>query len=216
MLPRRLQEGYRSFLGDHFAHERTRYQRLSEQGQKPDTMVISCCDSRVAPEIIFDAAPGELFVLRNVANLVPPYQPDDEYHGTSAALEFAVQALEIKHLVVLGHAHCGGIMAYAKQDEHVYSGGLFIGKWMNLIAPAAHKIAELRSSEDYLMYLELAAIENSLNNLMSFPDIHARVAAGTLMLHGAYFGIATGQLLVRDPRTGIFERIETPLEKASM
>ena len=112
MLPDHLRSGYRAFLDERFPRERGRYERVAG-GQKPETMVIGCCDSRVAPEAIFDASPGELFVVRNVANLVPPYAPDDAYHGTSAALEFAVQALRVRHIVVLGHARCDGIAAFA-------------------------------------------------------------------------------------------------------
>jgi carbonic anhydrase len=138
MLPERLQTGYRAFMGERFPRERSRYETLAE-GQQPETMVIGCCDSRVAPEAIFDASPGELFVVRNVANLVPPYAPDGEYHGTSAALEFAVQALRVRHIVVLGHARCGGIRAFAENAAPL-SAGDFIGKWTTLIAPAAERM----------------------------------------------------------------------------
>lgn len=208
MLPHRLCDGYHSFLGNHFARERARYQRLSEQGQKPEIMVIGCCDSRVAPEIIFNAAPGELFVVRNIANLVPPYLPDDEYHGTSAALEFAVECLMVKHIVVLGHAHCGGINAYVRHKSTLHSSGQFIDKWMNLVEPAAKKIGHLSQDENYLHQLELEAINNSLKNLTSFPSIRRRVNEGSLKLHGAYFGIALGQLLVRDPQSGLFNLLD--------
>jgi carbonic anhydrase len=125
-FPAQLTQGYRAFLGDRFARERQRYETLAE-GQAPQIMVISCCDSRVSPEVIFDASPGELFVVRNVANLVPPYETGGEYHGTSAALEFAVQALKVKHIVVLGHARCGGIRAFAAPSEEPLSPGDFIG-----------------------------------------------------------------------------------------
>ena len=114
MLPERLTRGYRAFLGGRFADERARYEMLAEKGQRPEIMVVGCIDSRVSPEVIFDAAPGELLVVRNVANLVPRYEPDrDSQHGTSAALEFGVQALGVRHIVVLGHAFCGGIQAFA-------------------------------------------------------------------------------------------------------
>src|SRR3979409_1001869 len=118
MFPERLTRGYRNFLEDRFSRERARYEQLADTGQKPEIMVIGCVDSRVSPEVIFDAAPGELLVVRNVANLVPPYEPDrDTQHGTSAALEFGVQALRVKHIVVLGHAHCSGIRASADEQE---------------------------------------------------------------------------------------------------
>ena len=135
-FPQRLIDGYTAFLSDRLPVEQTRFRDLSERGQSPETMVIGCCDSRVSPEAIFDARPGELFVARNVANLVPPYKPDGQQHGVSAALEFAVQALKVKHIVVLGHAQCGGIRAFA-EDAAPLSPGDFIGHWMALIAPAA-------------------------------------------------------------------------------
>jgi carbonic anhydrase len=206
MLPDRLLEGYRSFLGDRFQREQRRYEELAD-GQAPEIMVISCCDSRVSPEVVFDASPGELFVVRNVANLVPPYETGGEYHGTSAALEFAVQALRVKHIVVLGHARCGGIRAFADPSAPL-SPGDFIGRWMNLVAPAAERVGPRGSDlTDYAARLELAAIDNSLANLMTFPCIRILVERGKLRLHGAYFGIATGVLMVRDPETGRFESV---------
>src|SRR3712207_5302054 len=136
MLPSRLIEGYRAFLAERLPRERSRYAALAETGQRPEVMIIGCCDSRVSPEVIFDASPGELFVVRNVANLVPPYETGGDYHGTSAALEFAVQALRVKHIVVLGHARCGGVRAFADETAPL-SPGDFIGRWMTLIGPAA-------------------------------------------------------------------------------
>lgn len=204
MLPQALLDGYHTFLDNHFAQERSRYQRLAVLGQKPETMVISCCDSRVAPESIFDASPGELFVLRNVANLVPPYQPDNEYHGTSAALEFAVDVLHVKHIIVLGHGRCGGISAFLQQHAVHKHTGPFIDKWMNLIAPAAAALEGDPSAPDYLYRLELAAVRLSLDNLLTFPDIRERVEQGLLTLHGAFFDIATGELLFHNPETGEF------------
>jgi carbonic anhydrase len=211
VFPEQLTHGYRAFLGERFSRERKRYQTLAERGQRPEVMIVGCCDSRVSPEVIFDASPGELFVIRNVANLVPPYAPDGHYHGTSAALEFAVQALRVKHIVVLGHAHCGGIRAFADEAAPL-SAGDFIGKWMTLIAPAAERVGPRRSDmPDYLARLERAAIEQSLTNLLSFPDVRQRVESGVLALHGAYFGVADGVLLVRDPRDGTF----VPVAEAS-
>jgi carbonic anhydrase len=205
MFPSRLTEGYRAFLDERFVREKTRYEALAEQGQSPEVMVISCCDSRVSPEVIFDASPGELFVVRNVANLVPPYETGGEYHGTSAALEFAVQALRVKHIVVLGHARCGGVRAFA-DDTAPLSPGDFIGRWMTLIAPAAERLGPRQVSlDEYVAKLELAAIENSLRNLMTFPCVRILVERGKLQLHGAFFGVASGVLMVRNPETGDFE-----------
>lgn len=198
---------YRAFLAGHFAEERARYERLAQAGQKPEIMVVGCVDSRVSPEAIFNAAPGELLVARNVANLVPRYQPDGMQHGTSAALEFAVQALRVKHIVVLGHAYCGGIRAFADEAEPL-SPGDFIGRWMAQIAPAAEGLGPRGEDADaYLRQLEFASVELSLRNLMSFPCISTLVERGKLRLHGAYFGVATGRLLVRDATSGKFEPI---------
>ena len=209
MLPERLTEGYRAFVGGRFAGERSRYEMLAQTGQRPEIMVIGCVDSRVSPEVIFDAAPGELLVVRNVANLVPPYEPHrDSQHGTSAALEFGVQALRVRHIVVLGHASCGGIRAFVDEREPL-SPGDFIGRWMSQIAPAAARLGP-RAGDDgdaYRRRLELASVELSLQNLMTFPCVRLLVERGKLALHGAYFGIATGQLLVRDPATGRFEPV---------
>lgn len=208
MFPDRLKDGYRSFLGSRFASERSRYQTLAETGQQPEIMVVGCVDSRVSPEVIFDAAPGELLVVRNVANLVPAYDPNPgSQHGTSAALEFGVQALRVKHIIVLGHAHCGGIRAFADESEPL-SPGDFIGKWMSQIAPAAERLGEPGDDwQAYLRRLEFASVELSLRNLMTFPCVRILVERGKLQLHGAYFGVATGRLLVRDPETGRFEPV---------
>ena len=138
-FPQRLIDGYGAFATSRLQSEQHRYRELAEHGQTPEIMVIGCCDSRVSPEVIFDARPGELFVVRNVANLVPPYAPDGSYHGVSAALEFGVGALKVKHIVVLGHAHCGGVRAFAEEAAPI-SPGDFIGRWMSLMAPAVDKV----------------------------------------------------------------------------
>jgi carbonic anhydrase len=202
-----LLAGYRRFRYETWPEERARYERLSKHGQSPDTMVIACCDSRVDPQTVFGAVPGELFVARNIAGVVPPYQPDGHYHGTSAALEFGVQALHVKHIVVLGHAFCGGIRAFADEQEPL-SPGDFIGRWMSQIAPAAASLGPRGEDDDgaaYLRRLEFASVELGLRNLMTFPCIRILVERGRLELHGAYFGVAAGRLLVRDPMTGRFE-----------
>ncbi|CAB3631751.1 MAG: carbonic anhydrase [Achromobacter sp.] len=206
MFPKRLTEGYQSFLAGRFHSERSRYEKLAETGQSPEILIIGCCDSRVSPEAIFDAGPGEMFVVRNVANLVPPCDPDSEssYHGTSAAIEFAVNGLNVKHIVVLGHASCGGIRAFF-DDAKPLTKGDFIGKWMSQIAPVADELGpggDDRAAN--LKRLELAVIGHSLKNLMTFPSIRRRVESGELELHGTYFGVATGVLFLRDAATGEF------------
>ncbi|HEY0265552.1 MAG TPA: carbonic anhydrase [Rhizomicrobium sp.] len=211
MFPERLTKGYQSFLGGRFASERARYQELAGSGQKPCIMVIGCVDSRVSPEVIFDAAPGELLVARNVANLVPAYEPPttpeqdiSHQHGTSAALEFAVRALKVEHIVVLGHAFCGGIKAFAGNDAPLSSSD-FIGRWMRQIEPAAATLGprDGEGEEGYQRKLEFASVELSLRNLMTFPFVKTAVDAGALRLHGAYFGVASGRLLVRNDK-GVF------------
>jgi carbonic anhydrase len=215
LFPERLTQGYRAFLGGRFSVERGRYQELAGSGQSPSIMVIGCVDSRVSPEVIFDAAPGELLVARNVANLVPAYdrptapeQDISHQHGTSAALEFAVRALKVKHIVVLGHAFCGGIKAFAS-DAAPLSSSDFIGRWMRQIAPAADAIGPRNGEgeEGWLRKLEFASVELSLNNLMTFPFVKKAVDDGELVLHGAYFGVASGRLLVRSEKTGTFEPV---------
>jgi carbonic anhydrase len=207
LFPERLTKGYRTFLQGRFASERARYQELAAE-QKPSIMVIGCVDSRVSPEVIFDAAPGELLVARNVANLVPRYEPEGEsQHGTSAALEFAVRALQVRHIVVLGHAFCGGIKAFAS-DNAPLSSSDFIGRWMSQIAPAADAITVPKEDwESYLRQLEFASVELSLKNLMTFPFVKTAVEKGELSLHGAYFGVASGRMLVRNEKTGSFEPV---------
>jgi len=206
MFPSRLAEGYQTFLEGRFVGESNRYQALAQRGQNPEIMIIGCCDSRVAPEAIFDSGPGEMFVVRNVANLVPPYDPDHEssYHGTSAAIEFAVNGLNVKHIVVLGHASCGGIASFFN-DSKPLSKMDFIGKWMSQIAPVAEQLGPgTGDPATDIKQLELGVIAHSLNNLMTFPSIRNRVAQGTLELHGTYFGIATGVLFLLNPATGKF------------
>ena len=208
-FPQRLIDGYNAFADGRLQREQARYHELAEAGQSPEVMVIGCCDSRVSPEVIFDARPGELFVVRNVANIIPPYSPDGQAHGVSAALEVGVGALRVKHIVVLGHAHCGGVKAYAHDSEPL-SPGDFIGKWMQLMAPAARKIGPMGGSEGqtaYLKRLEQANIANSLDNLMTFPRLRKLIERGAVNLHGAYFGVAKGELSVLDRTTGEFRPV---------
>ena len=167
-FPNRLIKGYRDFLVDRMPTERDRFEELAKRGQSPSVMVVGCCDSRVSPEVIFDTHPGELFVVRNIANMVPAYEPDGLCHGVFAALEFAVQVLKVEHIVVLGHAHCGGIRAFAEHGPPL-SPGDSIHKWMSLIGPAAERAGPKDASPDYLTRLEQASINKSLENLLTFP-----------------------------------------------
>ncbi|MBZ0218307.1 MAG: carbonic anhydrase [Fimbriimonadaceae bacterium] len=208
-FPERLQTGYRSFRRGRYKSERERFEVLGDSGQKPKILVIGCCDSRVAPELIFDASPGELFVVRNVANLVPPCEPNGDYHGTSSAVQFAVQGLGVKHIVVLGHGGCGGIKAFIDGTGAARGDTDFITKWISLIDRAASKLArEVRDHiEDMQLPLEHAAIRLSLTNLRSFPFIATLEKAGELELHGAWFSITDGRLHILDQATGDFHPV---------
>jgi carbonic anhydrase len=207
-FPKHLIEGYRTFTSQRLPTEQTRYRELSERGQSPAVMVIGCCDSRVSPEVIFDAGPGELFVVRNVANLVPTFQPDENAHGVSAALEYAVQVLKIKHIVVMGHAQCGGIKAFI-DDSAPLSPGDFIGKWMAMFIKPGEQVSqrEHESRQEFTTRIEKAAVFRSLENLMTFPFVRNAVERGDMMLHGAYFGVAEGSLFVLDRETKEFRSV---------
>ncbi len=213
LLPNRLEEGYRSFLEGRFPTERQRFRALADTGQKPRIMLIGCCDSRCAPETIFDSSPGEIFVLRNVSALVPPYRPNDDYHATSAALEFGVMGLRVEHIVVMGHEACGGIKAYAENEADPYmrplSPGDFIGQWIKLIAPAAQALGAAPAKPDtaYMERLGHETVKQSLINLRTFPCISNLIEKGRLSVHGAYFGVADGRLLALDEARGVFEPV---------
>jgi carbonic anhydrase len=207
-FPKTLLDGYRMFRTQRLPTEQSRYRELSERGQSPEVMVIGCCDSRVSPEVIFDAKPGELFVVRNIANLVPVYTPDGGTHGVSAALEYAVQVLRVKHVVVLGHAQCGGIRAFIDKIAPL-SPGDFIGKWMSMFVKPG-EIVEQRpheSMQDFTTRIEKAAVLRSLENLMTFPCVEVLVERGKLQLHGAYFGVAEGSLFVLDKAAKQFKGV---------
>ncbi len=185
-----LIDGYRRFRADVWPGERARYEALAHWGQSPETMVIACSDSRVDPQTVFGAAPGELFVVRNVAALVPPYSPDPGYHGTSAALEFGVKVLKVARLVVLGHGQCGGIkaMAYGPPPQ----ARDFIASWVAIGKPALTAAGEAQRGR--LERIEAEVVRLSLANLMTFPWIAEAVAAGRLVLQGYWFDVHTGVL----------------------
>lgn len=211
LLPAPLLDGYRSFMSGRFSSESARWRTLADEGQKPETLVIACCDSRAAPEIVFDTRPGEIFVVRNVANLVPRYAPDDRLHATSAALEYAVQALKVKNIVVLGHGRCGGIAAALDPASEPLSPGDFIGTWMSLLGPAAEAVAgnAWMTGAERQTALERISIRHSLANLRTFPCVRILEEKGRLALHGAWFDISTGELWAMDPATGDFQRVST-------
>ena len=194
-FPAALLDGYRSFMNERY--EQHRYRELAE-GQSPETMIIACCDSRAAPETIFNSGPGELFVLRNVANLVPTFQPDGGQHGTSAAIEFAVKALNIANVVVMGHGRCGGIKAALNPDSKPLDSGDFIGKWMSMLGGLPDQIVqnELMTPAERQTALERISIRNSIRNLRTFPYVASLEAEGKIAVHGAWFDISTGELWI--------------------
>jgi carbonic anhydrase len=192
----KLLSGYRRFRRDRWPERRRQFETLADTGQQPRALVVSCADSRVDPAMIFDAGPGELFVVRNVANLVPPYAPDGAYHGTSAALEFAVRILEVPDILVMGHAMCGGVRALLEGAPGDASD--FIASWIGLAAPARERVLARTDVLDRQLCCEHETIRLSLENLLTFPWIASRLAAGTLRLHGAHFGIRAGELSVLD------------------
>lgn len=207
-FPKQLLNGYREFMKGRYAHESDRYHTLADEGQEPTTMVIACCDSRAAPETIFGAGPGELFVLRNVANLVPPFEPDGGQHGTSAGIEFATQALKVSNIVVMGHGRCGGIQAALNPSQAPLAEGDFIGKWISLLDPVRSQFGEndlLTDGERQTMF-ERVSIRNSVSNLRTFPYVKKAEQDGNLVVHGAWFDIKSGELWVMDADSGEFER----------
>jgi len=202
----KLIEGYRRFHDEHWANERSRWEALVG-GQSPRVMVIACSDSRVDPATIFDTSPGEIFVVRNVANLVPPFEVDGGRHGVSAALEFAVTQLEVPQIMVMGHGQCGGVAAaLSRRFVGAAAGeGGFIAHWIDLLDDAREAIvAELGTGDAAVRALEMAAVKVSLANLRTFPCIHEREKNGKLWLRGSYFSIVDGELNLLDEATGVF------------
>lgn len=198
----KLFQGYRRFRQGYFEANKDRLVKLA-QSQSPEIAMVSCCDSRVDPGILFDVEPGEIFVIRNVANLVPPYETAGNYHGTSAALEFAVLCLQVKQIVVLGHASCGGIRALMESDSSFAAEG-FIASWMNLAAAAKKEVlarADLSTTQQRISACEKTAVSHSLRNLLSYPWIKQRVDAGNLELLGCFYDLHSGDLIVLDKIT---------------
>jgi carbonic anhydrase len=209
-FPEALSDRYKRFRFRHFEPNVDQYEDLAEHGQHPDTMVVSCCDSRVAPETIFSALPGELFVVRNVANLVPPFESSGRYHGVSAALEFAVLNLRVKHIVVLAHSGCGGVKACVEHQAARQTQAQFITNWMAMLDPRRDALkacnAEIRNDEMQAL-LEFETVRTSIANLRTFPCIQTLEGRGRLSLHGAHFDIGSGALMVLDDDGLSFSRL---------
>ncbi len=204
-------DGYRNFRATEWQEERTRWQQLAE-GQSPQVMVISCSDSRVDPAQILDVAPGEIFVVRNVAALVPPFETTPGRHGVSAAVEFAVQFLKVREIVVMGHGLCGGCQAALTQDLHgneIGEGG-FVAHWVDMLDEAREPIAAKygTTGREAELAMELEAVKVSLTNLMTFPYVSEKVTSGELALRGAHFAISDGILRLLDRDSDEFSPAE--------
>ncbi|MFP1642931.1 carbonic anhydrase [Pontitalea aquivivens] len=206
-LPSYLIHRYHGWKATTYSENRTWYRRLAEDGQRPRAMVISCCDSRVHVTSIFGADQGEFFIHRNIANLVPPYNPDGDHHGTSAAVEYAVRALKVAHVIVLGHSQCGGVAGchdmctgHAPELEEKTS---FVGTWLNLLRPGFERVKDL-PTERRIEALERESVVISLENLMTFPFVKSALEAGDMTLHGLWTDIGEGGLEQYDPAIGKF------------
>lgn len=203
-----LIEGYRRFRGGYFNDNRQRLEDLARLGQSPKVAVVGCCDSRVDPSVITDSTPGDLFVIRNVANLVPPCEEEGEgaWHGTSAALEFAVSGLEVEHIIILGHARCGGIRTLIQQQEG-RKDDKFISSWMSIVDEARQQAlskGDLKTLDEQAHSCELDAIKISLENLLSFPCINERVKQNKLQIHGWYYDMTSGDVLRFDSNSNSY------------
>jgi carbonic anhydrase len=207
--PKELIEGFKRFRARHFTHEDALYKQLATQGQTPRVLVVACCDARVDPAIVLDCAPGDLFVIRNVANLVPPSETLAGHHGTSAALEYGVRNLNVEHVIVLGHARCGGIRTLVETGG-AHNPDSFIDDWMDLVEEARASISRdmpHATLDEKLHACEQRALLISLENLMTFSWIRERVTNGTLSLHGWYFDIEHGQMLEYNAQSNTFEAL---------
>ncbi|MGH1330384.1 MAG: carbonic anhydrase [Paracoccaceae bacterium] len=210
-LPTYLVQRYQGWKATTYAENKAWYRRLANEGQRPRAMVISCCDSRVHVTSIFGADQGEFFIHRNIANLVPPYTPDGDHHGTSAAVEYAVTALNVAHVIVLGHSNCGGV-----QGCHAMCSGAapeleektsFIGRWMDILRPGYEKVAGLADPNEQVRALEKESVLISLGNLMTFPFVREAVESERMTIHGLWTDIGEGGLHYYDPKLKAFEPI---------
>lgn len=210
-LPSYLVQRYRGWKATSYANNESWYRRLSDEGQHPRAMIISCCDSRVQVTSIFGADQGEFFIHRNIANLVPPYQPDGNQHGTSAAVEYAVTALKVAHVIVMGHSSCGGV----KGCHDMCSGAApelekkssFVGRWMDILRPGYERVKDIKDPVERTAALEKEAVVVSLENLMKFPFVASEVKEGRLSLHGLWHDIGEGTLEHYLPEKGTFEKV---------
>ena len=210
-LPSYLASRFRGWKATGYADNKSWYRRLASEGQHPRAMVISCCDSRVHVTSIFGADQGEFFIHRNIANLVPPYEPDGQKHGTSAAVEYAVSALKVAHVIVIGHSACGGVRGFYDMTmgdaPDLAKASSFVGRWMDLLQPGYDRIKADRSGPDCIAALEQEAVKVSIDNLITFPFVREAVEAGDLTLHGLWHDIGEGDLLWYDSSEDVFKPV---------
>ncbi len=210
-LPSYLVQRYHGWRATTYTENKAWYRRLASGGQHPRAMVISCCDSRVHVTSIFGADQGEFFIHRNIANLVPPFNPDGEYHGTSAAVEFAVTSLKVAHVIVLGHSSCGGIQGcHAMCSGHapeLEKKSSFIGRWMDILRPGYERVKGIADPAEQIQALEKQAVLISMENLMTFPFVREAVESEEMTLHGLWTDIGEGGLSQYDPSTGAFQQL---------
>ena len=211
ILPSYLIKRYKGWKATGYEENKSWYNKIANEGQNPRTMVISCCDSRIHVTSMFGADNGEFFIHRNIANLVPPYNPDGDHHGTSAAVEYAVKTLHIPHIIILGHSYCGGITSgYTLcKEDHIENDSIFVNKWLNILKPAYENISktDVRSDQEGIKKLEKESIIISLKNLTDFPFIKNVLKKNELVLHGLWHDIASGTLEMLDPDTMKFIKI---------
>ena len=206
-LPKDLIERYKNWKSDSFANDRATYENLALEGQSPPAMIISCCDSRVHATSMFGAETGEFFIHRNIANLIPPYNPDGDHHGTSAAIEFAVCALKISQIIILGHSHCGGIKNgyHLCKGDHINEDLMFVNKWLNILKPAYDSLEQVGEDNLMIRTLEKDSIINSINNLLEFPFVQQALDSKQLSIHGLWNDIGSGELEMLVPETMSFK-----------
>lgn len=212
LLPSYLIKRYKGWKATEYQENKTWFNKISLEGQKPKAMVISCCDSRIHVTSIFGADKGEFFIHRNIANLVPPYNPDGDHHGTSAAVEYAVKILKVSNIIVMGHSNCGGVTnGYFLCKDSIYSNKtIFINKWLNIINPAYEKVLSKYqniSDGERIEKLEKESILASINNLINFPFVKKALDTNCLVLHGLWHDIGTGNIESLDPSTLEFNKI---------
>ena len=208
-LPNKIINKYKKWKTDTFIKNKATYKKLALEGQSPIAMIISCCDSRVHATSMFGAETGEFFIHRNIANLIPPYNPDGDHHGTSAAIEFAVCALKVPHIIVLGHSNCGGI----KNGYHLCKGDQvneelqFVNKWLDILKPAYDTLEQLSDEKAMISMLEKQSIINSIQNLSEFPFVQKALSSNEISIHGLWNNIGTGELEMLDPKSMLFKSL---------